>query len=52
MLKAESMRGKWVPGVNRLGRYGRWGFAELREVHDFGPALDRAIEELLAGTIK
>jgi len=47
MLKAETMRGKWVPAVNRLGTHGRWGFAELREVHDFGPALDAAIDELL-----
>nr|WP_244867860.1 DEAD/DEAH box helicase family protein [Vannielia litorea] len=47
MLKAETMRGKWIPAVNRLGSYGRWGFAELREVHDFGPALDTAINTLL-----
>jgi len=47
MLKAETMRGKWIPAVNRLGTYGRWGFAELREVHDFGPGLDAAIDALL-----
>lgn len=47
MLKAETMRGKWIPAVNRLGSYGRWGFAELREVHDFGPALDAAINDIL-----
>ena len=23
----------WVPGVNRLGGYGRWAFAELRDVY-------------------
>ncbi len=46
-LKAETMRAKWVPGVNRLGKFGRWGFAELREIHDFGPALDAAINEML-----
>jgi type III restriction enzyme len=22
----------WVPGVNNLGTYGRWAFAELTEV--------------------
>lgn len=47
MLKAETMRAKWIPAVNRLGTYGRWGFAELRDINDFGPGLDRAIEELL-----
>jgi type III restriction enzyme len=45
MLKATTMRQQWVPGVNRLGRFGRWAFAELREIHDFGPALDAAIAE-------
>lgn len=47
MLKAETMRAKWIPAVNRLGTHGRWGFAELREVHDFGPALDAAIGRML-----
>ncbi|KSV61479.1 hypothetical protein N185_10670 [Sinorhizobium sp. GW3] len=46
MLKAETMRNKWVPAVNRLGAYGRWGFAELRSVYDFRPALDAAIAEI------
>lgn len=45
MLKATTMQTQWIPGVNRLGRFGRWHFAELREVHDFGPALDRAIAD-------
>lgn len=49
MLKAEAMRGKWIPAVNRLGIYGKWGFAELRDIHDFGPALDKAIETMLGG---
>ncbi|WP_296644379.1 BPTD_3080 family restriction endonuclease [Roseinatronobacter sp.] len=49
MLKADTARNKWVPAINRLGRFGRWGFAELRSVHDFGPELDAAIAELLQG---
>lgn len=47
MLKADTARNKWVPAINRLGRFGRWGFAELRSVHDFGPELNAAIVELL-----
>lgn len=47
MLKAETMRAKWIPAVNRLGSYGRWGFAELRDIHDFGPGLDAAIDALV-----
>ncbi len=23
----------WVPGINNLGRYGRWAFAEFTEVY-------------------
>ena len=49
-LKAETMRGKWIPAVNRLGM-GRWGFAELRSLHDFGPELDAAIESLLPASV-
>ncbi|MCC5972109.1 MAG: DEAD/DEAH box helicase family protein [Pararhodobacter sp.] len=49
MLKADTARSKWVPAINRLGRFGRWSFAELRSVHDFGPELDAAIAELLQG---
>ncbi|MFC3614766.1 BPTD_3080 family restriction endonuclease [Lutimaribacter marinistellae] len=47
MIKADTMRNKWIPTVNRLGTYGRWAFAELRDVHDFGPGLDKVIEEAL-----
>lgn len=49
MLKANAMNHQWIPGVNRLGRFGRWAFAELREVFDFGPALDAAISEAMKG---
>ena len=30
--KAETMRTLWVPGVNALGTYGRWAFAEFTDV--------------------
>ena len=32
-LKALTMRNSWVPGVNALGTYGRWAFAEFRDVY-------------------
>ena len=47
MLKAQTMKNKWVPAVNRLERFGRWGFAELRAIHDFKPDLEAAIDALL-----
>jgi type III restriction enzyme len=50
MLKATTMQTQWIPGVNRLGRFGRWAFTELREIHDFGPALDRAIAQACVET--
>ena len=31
--KKAAMETCWVPGVNRLGGYGRWAFAELRDVY-------------------
>jgi type III restriction enzyme len=32
--KASTMETYWVPGVNNLGKYGRWDFAEFTEVYD------------------
>lgn len=29
--KAETTRAMWVPGVNALGGFGRWDFAEFRD---------------------
>ncbi|MBC6443294.1 MAG: DEAD/DEAH box helicase family protein [Rhodobacteraceae bacterium] len=48
-LKANAMRNAWVPAVDRLGRFGHWGFAELTEVYDFGPQLESAIEGMVQG---
>ena len=31
--KQEAMETRWIPGVNRLGTYGRWSFVELRDVY-------------------
>lgn len=32
--KKSTMDTYWVPGVNHLGTYGRWAFAEFREVYE------------------
>lgn len=47
MLKAETMKNKWIPAVNRLGSFGRWAFVELRSVHDFRPEFDGTIKSLV-----
>jgi type III restriction enzyme len=31
--KKNTMETYWVPGVNNLGQYGRWAFAEFTEVY-------------------
>jgi type III restriction enzyme len=31
--KKSTMETYWVPGVNHLGKYGRWAFAEFTEVY-------------------
>jgi type III restriction enzyme len=41
--KANTMRAYWVPGVNNLGKFGRWAFAELTEVYEFAGVFDRLV---------
>ena len=42
--KKATMEAYWVPGVNNLGTYGRWAFAEFTEVyqieHDFAKKVE------------
>ena len=45
--KANTMNAFWVPGVNNLGAFGRWAFAEFRAIHDMKDALDRLIAKLV-----
>lgn len=42
--KKETMETKWIHGVNKLGQFGRWKFAEFTEVFSFQPDLDAAIK--------
>lgn len=50
--KKETMEVFWVPGVNRLGSYGRWAFMELKEVYriesDFEAKVEAAFGEMIA----
>jgi type III restriction enzyme len=47
--KANTMRAYWVPGVNNLGKYGRWNFAEFTEVFEIEAAFNELIEGFLVG---
>ena len=41
--KKLTMESRWVPAVNNLGAFGRWAFAEFREVFSMGPDLNTVI---------
>ncbi|HEY3285090.1 MAG TPA: DEAD/DEAH box helicase family protein [Armatimonadota bacterium] len=51
--KKSTMETYWVPGVNRLGVYGRWASAELTEVYgiqsDFAAEVEQALNAALEG---
>ena len=47
-FKAETMKTRWVPGVNNLGVWGRWAFAELRDPF----AIQDEFEKLVAGLVR
>lgn len=40
----------WAPGVNNLGKYGKWAFAELRDVNNFKCEVTAKINEVLGQT--
>ena len=47
-FKAETMRALFVPGVNRLGSFGRWGFVELRDAFEIEAAYGDAVTVAIA----
>ena len=42
--KKKTMDVYWVPGVNDLGAYGRWAFAELTDVYEMEEDLEAALK--------
>jgi len=49
--KKATMENYWVPGVNNLGVYGRWAFAEFRDVYeieaDFAAKVEEQFEQMI-----
>ncbi len=43
--KKATMENYWVPGVNNMGRYGRWAFAEFTEVYQIEADFKAKVEE-------
>ncbi len=42
--KANTMRAYWVPGVNNLGKFGRWAFAEFTQVYEIDAEFTKFID--------
>ena len=42
--KKATMETYWVPGVNNLGKYGRWAFAEFTDVYQIGSDFEARVE--------
>ena len=51
-LKKEVMETCWIPGVNRLGTYGRWAFAELTDVYAMESDFADRVNQEARGLIK
>ena len=53
--KKAAMDTFWVPGVNRLGTFGRWAFAEFGDVYemqeDFGAKVEAAFDGMVEGVL-
>ncbi len=52
--KKSTMDTYWVPGVNHLGTYGRWAFAEFTEVYqiesDFKAKIEKQFDKMIEAT--
>ena len=46
----------WVPGVNRIGKYGRWTFAEFTDVYemqaDFEAKLAEGFDNMISTVVE
>lgn len=45
--KANTMRAYWVPGVNNLGKFGRWEFAEFTAVYEIESNFSALVDGIL-----
>lgn len=49
--KANTMAAYWIPGVNQLGHYGRWAFAEFTDVYamqvDFAAKVEAEFSKMI-----
>ncbi len=54
--KKSTMDTYWVPGVNNLGAYGRWAFAEFTDIYDiqddFKDRVESEFNKMVAGVVE
>ena len=54
--KKATMDTYWVPGVNNLGAYGRWAFAEFTDIYeiesDFKAKVEKQFDSMIALVIE
>ncbi len=54
--KKATMETYWIPGVNNLGTYGRWAFAEFTEVYqietEFKAKVESEFNKMIEGIVK
>ena len=54
--KKATMDTYWIPGVNNLGQYGRWAFADFTEIYgmeaDFAARVEEEFNKLVAEAVK
>lgn len=44
--KKATMETYWIPGVNNVGTFGRWAFAEFTDLFDIQAGFDRLVEQV------
>jgi type III restriction enzyme len=49
-LKAQTMERLWCPGVNNLGGFGRWAFAEFRDIYEIEAAFAKLVDAVVPGS--
>ena len=42
--KKNTMDTYWIPGVNNLGKFGRWAFAEFTDVYNMQMDFEKKVE--------
>jgi len=47
-LKSETIRQKWIRGVNNLGTFGRWAFVEFNDVYEIQKEFSALIDQSLS----